>query len=195
MTRTSGISMLSAAATSASQARNLVNDSATQLQIEESERATLQTTLDSRPINTKRKYEGYQKEFVLWCHDKHFCDGSTVTKGKLHLFLSKQVVGRESKKKKGTTVRGSTVCGYANAVVDLYSQQVALRVNSNEHPRSAQVKQLLRNVQAKSTEIKKKNYQDRGVGSLLDGYHSELQFRQICDSFFCLMIYADALRF
>eukprot|EP00644_Phytophthora_capsici_P012460 jgi/Phyca11/121723/e_gw1.46.283.1 len=68
------------------------------MQIEESEQATLQTALDASPANTKRKYEGYQKEFVEWCNQNSFRDGSTVTKGKLHLFLSEQVVGRESKK-------------------------------------------------------------------------------------------------
>ncbi|POM81218.1 Hypothetical protein PHPALM_844 [Phytophthora palmivora] len=156
------------------------------MEIEESELATLQTTLSSRPLNTKRKYEGYQNEFVKRCSEKHFRDGSTVTKGKLHLFLSDQVVGRESKKKKGHIVGGSTVCGYVNAIVDLYNQQVALRINSNGHPRSAQVKQLIKNVQAQATERKKRNYQDRGVGSLLDGFHSEAEFKLICDTFFLL---------
>lgn len=163
-----------------------VGDSAIQMQIEESERATLQTTLNSRPVNTRRKYEGYQKEFVEWCSKHNFCDGSTVTKGKLHLFLSEQVVGRESKKTKGKIVGSSTVCGYVNAIVDLYNQQVGLRTNSNEHPRSAQVKQLIKNVQAAATETRKKNYQDRGIGSLLDGYHSAGQFREICDAFLTL---------
>ncbi|OWZ22006.1 hypothetical protein PHMEG_0003350 [Phytophthora megakarya] len=107
-----------------------------------------------------------------------FCDGGTVTKGKLHLFLTERVVGRESKKKKGSIIGGSTVCGYVNAIVDLYNQQVALRINSTEHPRSPQVKQLIRNPRQQ-----KPNYQDRGVGFLLDGYQSEVQFRQICDSF------------
>lgn len=45
------------------------------------------------------------------------------------------------------------------------------------------MKQLIRNVQAQTTQTKKKNYQDRGVDSLLDGYHSELQFQHICDAF------------
>ena len=58
-----------------------------------------------------------------------------------------------------------------------------LRANSNEHPRSAQVKQLIKNVQAMATATRKSNYQDRGIGSLLDGYHSADQFQQICDAF------------
>ncbi|EGZ05285.1 hypothetical protein PHYSODRAFT_348623 [Phytophthora sojae] len=187
MGRKSGISIRSyAAATAASGQGQQADDSAVQMQIEASERATLQATLDTRPINTKRKYETYQTEFQSWCSEKQFCDGATATKGKLHLFLTEQVVGRESKKKKGTFVGGSTVCGYVNAIVDLDNQQVALKINSNAHPRSAQVKQLIKNVQAQTTETRNKNYQDRGVGSLLDGYHSEEQFRQICDTFFLL---------
>lgn len=124
------------------------------MEIEASERATLLSTLATRPINTKRKYDGYQKGFIEWCSSKRFCDGGTITKGKLHLFLSEEAVGRESKKKKGKVVGGSTVCRYVNAVVDLYNQQVAPRVNSNEHPRSTQVKQLIKNIQAIATEPK-----------------------------------------
>ncbi|KAG3175360.1 hypothetical protein PC128_g17792 [Phytophthora cactorum] len=60
------------------------------MQMEESERATLQSTLNARPINTKKKYEGYQKEFVEWCNEKVFLDGATVTKSKLHLFLTEE---------------------------------------------------------------------------------------------------------
>lgn len=179
-----GVSIGAYAAAAQASHNASTNDSALQMEIEESERATLQATLNTRPGNTKRKYESYQKQFVEWCSEKGYRDGSTVTKGKLHLFLTEQVVGRESKKKKGKIVGGSTVCGYVNAVVDLYNQQVALHINANEHPRSAHVKQLIKNVQAQATETKKKNYQDHGVGSLLDGYYSEAQFRQICDSFF-----------
>ncbi|OWY94258.1 hypothetical protein PHMEG_00036065 [Phytophthora megakarya] len=171
MPKKSGISLGSFATASSTTAIQLLgDDSAVHVQIEESERETLRTTLSSRPVNTKRKYEGYQRDFMEWCCGKKFCDGSTVTKGKLHLFLSERVVGRESKKKKG-------------AVVD--RQYVALRVNSNDHPRSPQVKQLIRIVQAQTAHTKKKNYQDRGIGigSLLDGYHSEMQFQQICDTF------------
>ncbi|OWZ17641.1 hypothetical protein PHMEG_0008395 [Phytophthora megakarya] len=190
MSRKTGISVRSyaEATLSATRSQQQPSDSAVQMQMEESERATLCTTLNTRPVSTKRKYEGYQSEFVDWCNEHHFCDGGTVTKGKLHLFLTERVVGHESKKKrkKGSIIGGSTVCGYVDAVVDLYNQQVAFRVNSNDHPRFPQVKQLIKNAQAQATATKKQNYQDRGVGSLLDGYHSEAQFRQICDAFFDL---------
>lgn len=107
------------------------------MEIEASERATLLSTLATRPINTKRKYDGYQKGFIEWCSSKRFCDGGTITKGKLHLFLSEEAVGRESKKKKGKVVGGSTVCRYVNAVVDLYNQQVAPPTNIHARLKSS----------------------------------------------------------
>ncbi|OWZ10154.1 hypothetical protein PHMEG_00017042 [Phytophthora megakarya] len=54
------------------------------------------------------------------------------------------------------TIGGSTVCGYTNTI----------------HPRTPAVKQLVKNVQTQTTATKKKNYEDRGIGSLLDGYSS-----------------------
>ncbi|OWZ20501.1 hypothetical protein PHMEG_0005058 [Phytophthora megakarya] len=122
-----------------------------QFEIEESEKATIQTTLDSRPVNTKRKYEAYQTEFLQWCEGRHFRDRDTVTGGKLHLFLSTTIIGRKSKKNSSKMVGSSTVCGYANVIVDLYNVHVTLRTNSNPHPRTASVKQLIKNVQAQST--------------------------------------------
>ncbi|POM65799.1 LOW QUALITY PROTEIN: Hypothetical protein PHPALM_18431 [Phytophthora palmivora] len=155
MVKPSGVSIRAHASASSTHDRiPQLRDSNVQMQIEESERATLQTTLDCRPSNTKRKYEGYQKDFVAWCDEHHFCDGSTVTKGKLHLFLSEEVVGIE---KKGNIVGGSTVCGYVNAIVDLYNQQVAIHINSNKHPRPPQVKQLIKNVQTQTTATPKKS--------------------------------------
>ncbi|ETM30873.1 hypothetical protein L914_21452, partial [Phytophthora nicotianae] len=55
------------------------NDSSARMHIEESELATLPTSFNDRPTNTKRKYESYQTEFKEWYIQKHFCDGVTVT--------------------------------------------------------------------------------------------------------------------
>lgn len=70
----------------------------------------------------------------------------------------------------------SIVCGYANAIVDLNSQQTNLYTNTHPHPRDATVTQLLRNVQQQTTATRKQNYTDRGTGSLLDGCQSTQQF-------------------
>ncbi|OWZ22663.1 hypothetical protein PHMEG_0002577 [Phytophthora megakarya] len=138
----------------------------TQLEIDESERATIQTTLKTRPINTKRKYDAYQKEYIQWCTAREFRVRGTVTGGKLNLFLSSMVIGRKSTMNSEKSIGGSTACGYTNAIVDLYKQQVALRTNSNQHPRTPAVKQLIKNVQMQTTATKEKNYEDRGIGSL-----------------------------
>ncbi|GMF64839.1 unnamed protein product [Phytophthora lilii] len=155
MAKKSGVSIRSAAgATRLNAQRDQSTDSAIQLRIEESERATLCSTLNNRPINTERWYEGYQNEFVEWCNGHSFCGGGTVTKGKLHLFLTEQAVGRESKKQKIVIVGGSTVCGYVNAVVDMCNQQVALRDNSNEQPGSPS--QAIDNERARPDHISEK---------------------------------------
>ncbi|OWZ17422.1 hypothetical protein PHMEG_0008638 [Phytophthora megakarya] len=117
------------------------HDCSVQFEIDESERGTIQTTLDSRLVNTKRN----SVKVVIF------------------------EIGTESKKTNDKTVGGSTVCGYVNAIVDLYNEQVTLRTNSNPHPRTTSVKQPIKNVQAQSTATRKRNYEDRGIGSLLDG--------------------------
>ncbi|KAF1333318.1 hypothetical protein FI667_g3058, partial [Globisporangium splendens] len=68
MAKKTGISIRSYAATMACRSPLAgIGASALQMEVEESERATVQTTLDSRPANTKRKYEGYQNEFLDCC--------------------------------------------------------------------------------------------------------------------------------
>lgn len=155
-----------------------------QVDIERSVLNTVRTTTDKRPNNTKRKYDVYQAEFTRWCTEKQFPDHATVTGGKLHLFLSEQVVGRVSKKKKSNDIIGiCTACGYTNAIIDLHTQQSNLGMNSHPHPRNKSVKQLLQNIQKETTATKKKNYTDRGIGSLLDGYQSTSQFVDISMKF------------
>ncbi|OWZ00671.1 hypothetical protein PHMEG_00028089 [Phytophthora megakarya] len=70
-----------------------------------------------------------------------------------------------------------------NAIVDLYNEQVVLRRNSNQRPQTPAVKQLIKNAQTETTATKKKNYEGRGIGSVLDGYSSAAQFQQICNTF------------
>jgi hypothetical protein len=159
-------------------------DGNSQLDIDSSVFETVKETLEKRPDSTSRKYGTYQREYIEWCNNKRFPDQDTVTCGKLHLYLQQEVVGRSSKINKEKRIGHQTVCGYVNAIVDLYNQQVSLRRNSNPHPRSNAVKLLLSNIKSETTKIKKQNYQDRGIGTLLDGYQSTEQFASICECFF-----------
>ncbi|KAG3201352.1 hypothetical protein PC128_g3970 [Phytophthora cactorum] len=126
MALSSGLSIRSCAAAAAAAASTLTptqaeHECTVQYEIEESERATIKTALDSRPVNTKRKYDRYQNKCVQWCSGRNFRDHDTVSGGKLHLFLSSTVIGRKSKKNKDKTMGGSTVCGNVNAIVNLYN--------------------------------------------------------------------------
>ena len=66
----------------------------------------------------------------------------------------------------------------------MYNQQRALHMNQHPHPRTDTVKKLIKNAQSERTVTRRKNYEDRGVGSLLDGYHSQDEFIALTDNFF-----------
>jgi hypothetical protein len=72
---------------------------------------------------------------------------------------------------------------YANAIVDLYNQQVFHNVNSNPHPRSKNVTLLLKNYSADTAKLKRENYDDRATGTLLDGYTSTDTLKDIANAF------------
>ena len=93
----------------------------------------------------------------------------TVTGEKLHLFLDQVVVGRNRRSGAGS-IGLSSVSQYAAAIVDLYKEQQQLRINAHPHPRNAAVNALLRNVEMESRSLARRNYDDRGAGTILDGY-------------------------
>ncbi|OWZ09796.1 LOW QUALITY PROTEIN: hypothetical protein PHMEG_00017445 [Phytophthora megakarya] len=180
MPRKTGISIRSyaEATLSATRSQQQPSDSAEKMQIEESERATLCTTLNTRPVSTKRKYEGYQSELGDWCNEHHFCDGGTVTKGKLHLFLTERVV--TSPKRKNARLLEDRLS------VDMSMRSSICIISKSHYESTPMIILSPPKPQAQATATTSQNYQDRGVGSLLDGYHSEAQFRQICGAFFDL---------
>lgn len=61
---------------------------------------------------------------------------------------------------------------YLAAIVDLYQQQVNLKVNSYPHPRKACIR-LLENMKFNDERLRRSEFQDRGLGTLIDGYTSE----------------------
>ena len=54
------------------------------------------------------------------------------------------------------------------AIVDLYQQQVKQKVNSHPHPRNACI-QLLDNMKLNDERTRREEFQDRGLGTLIDG--------------------------
>ncbi|OWZ05734.1 hypothetical protein PHMEG_00022115 [Phytophthora megakarya] len=87
MGRRSGMSICSYAAECSKDVSSTTSTTvevALQNEIDDSERITVQATLDTRPFNTKRKYEENQREFVEWCLIRQFRDRDTVTNANTH---------------------------------------------------------------------------------------------------------------
>jgi hypothetical protein len=161
------------------------------VQMTEAIHRTHTRAIELRSTNTTKTYLARQNEFKSWCIEKNFPEDTrcTVTGPKLHLFLVEKVIGRSSRKRgrDGTSadriVGKSTVEAYASAIVDLYSFQCRLGINSHPHPRDADVQALLKNTHYERERIRRANYDDRGIGTILDGYSTLQQIGEIADHF------------
>jgi len=149
-----------------------------EVQMDLSVARTYAQTSEHRPKNTDRAYKRRQEEFKKWCEEKGYPveTRTTVTGPKLHLFLEERVLNQPWKKQKAGAeqrhVGIATLGAYIAAITDLYQKQVALKVNSNGHPRTDAIKELLRNAHYDEGQKKRKEYVDRGIGTHLDGYSS-----------------------
>ncbi|ETK91048.1 hypothetical protein F441_23107 [Phytophthora nicotianae CJ01A1] len=144
-----------------------------QVELEESAHATLDRCIAARPANTTRAYAPKQREYKSWCDRKGFQEATRyqVTASKLYLFLQEEVVDRNVRvKNRKRKVGVATVEMYVNAISDLYSDQQSRGANSHPHPRNSLIKVLLSSLKREKHMKDKKEYVDRGVGSLLDGY-------------------------
>ncbi|KAJ8525047.1 hypothetical protein ON010_g16068 [Phytophthora cinnamomi] len=130
---------------------------ALQVELEESAHATLD----------------HSKKFKVWRNRKGFHETTRyqVTAEKMHLFLQEEVVDRNVRTK-GSDRKISAVIVemYVNAISDLYSDQQSRGANTHPHPRNSLTKALLISLEREKHENNKREYGDRGVGSLLDGY-------------------------
>lgn len=70
------------------------------------------------------------------------------------------------------------------AVVKLYELQRSKRMNSNLHPRTSAVKDVLDTLQREKAEQKRRDFIDRGIGTLQDGYKTEKEFEMVLNYFF-----------
>ena len=58
-----------------------------------------------------------------------------------------------------------------------------MKMNSHPDPRDANVKLLLKNAEYDTQQLRKANFVDRGIGTLLDGYTTTEQMAQLADVF------------
>lgn len=84
----------------------------------------------------------------------------------------KRIPGRDQVEEK----RGLATCKlYVAAVTDLYSMQVALKINSNPHPRKNKIiTDLIKSIASSEHERNKKAFTDRGRDGPNDGVKGKL---------------------
>ncbi|ETP36757.1 hypothetical protein F442_15373 [Phytophthora nicotianae P10297] len=68
-------------------------------------------------------------------------------------------------------------------MVDLWKQQARAKINSHPSPRDDAVTALLKLTQYEEDNRKRKNYEDRGADTLLDGYTATEQIQQVASYF------------
>ncbi|KAK1935346.1 hypothetical protein P3T76_010571 [Phytophthora citrophthora] len=91
----------------------------------------------------------------------------------MHLFLQEEVVDRQVRTKSSDRkVSVATVEMYVNAISDLYSDQQSRGANSHPHPRNNLIKALLTSLKREKHVKYKRDYADRGIGTLRDGYYT-----------------------
>jgi hypothetical protein len=140
----------------------------------------------ARPKNTTKSYTKAQKEWVEFCKERGFADGEMVTEEKLVYFLEKTVLKRPIQSSRYLNARTAGdgapivqtlgiagVKNYVNSIVDHWSWQQALGVNSHKNPRGHLVRALLKAHNATEDARKRKEYVDRGLHTLQDGYTKE----------------------
>ncbi|POM81414.1 Hypothetical protein PHPALM_617, partial [Phytophthora palmivora] len=143
------------------------------VELEESANATLDRCRGARPVNTTRAYAPKLREFNVWCDRKGFHEITRyqVTTSQINLFLQEDVVDRKTRVKGSDRKVGvRTVEMYVNAKSDLYNDQQSRGANAHPHTRNSLIKALLGSLKREMHEKNKREYADRGIGSLLNRY-------------------------
>ncbi|SAL97782.1 hypothetical protein [Absidia glauca] len=133
-----------------------------------------------RPVNTEKTYKNKQLEFLSWCEHlpEPAVSRSLVSGSKLNFFLQQKVRGRKHKRQADKVIKYPTVCLYAAAIIDLYHQQKRAGANSNDDPRPY-IKDLLKTIRTQEFAASRANMDDRGEGTLADGYTTNDQVANV----------------
>ena len=86
--------------------------------------------------------------------------------------------------RKGKPVGPSVVKIEIASIVNLYEEQRAMNMNSNLHPRTKFVKDLVKSLEMEKADRKRKDFVDRGIGTLQDGYKTVEEFERVMSYFF-----------
>ncbi|KAI9326589.1 hypothetical protein BD770DRAFT_432816, partial [Pilaira anomala] len=174
--------------------------SSSRARVEMEMRESMQRTTQARPLNTSKAYDPKIAEFRAWCdykfHYQPLEQRYIVTGEKAHYFLDDAVKGRISRHKRKATenqeseeglpcrrIRFATLNQYGAALVHLWKQQSLMNINSNPHPRQA-ITGLLEMALLEEEQIRKDNYVDRGIGTIMDGYTTTDQIASLVSFYF-----------
>jgi hypothetical protein len=142
----------------------------------------------SRPNTSKQTWNGYQRDFLAWCHKKNYAN-DIVTEGKLNLFLT-EIKGRPTNKRgrkrkaaqsvdistentdSNTTqpnpIGSQSYKAYATAIMNLWKQQFANKRTSQLPIRPPCIRYLLQERQRDEVATANAAYVDRGAGTLAE---------------------------
>ena len=90
----------------------------------------------------------------------------------------------KGKNENSKTIGYSTVRQYGTACIDLYKQQKSWNMNANPHPRDCPALNVLFNsVKLDESKKRQENFEDRGIGTIQDGYSSVEELTRIANYF------------
>ncbi len=105
------------------------------------------------------------------------------------IFLRTQVVGRKAKVQRKNAPEGvsqkvgiQTVRNYVSAAVNLWQQQTTAGSNSFPNPGGHVIKKYLKFIQTKEFLRRRKNFEDRAIGSMVDGYKDQNAFQSLINA-------------
>lgn len=90
--------------------------------------------------------------------------------------------GDDAEQDQISPIKYSTVRGYKTALIDLWFYQSSRSRNPHPHPNGSALQALLKDKQRSQTATKKANFEDRGQGTIADGYDTS-GLRRIVDEF------------
>lgn len=70
--------------------------------------------------------------------------------------------------------------GWISPILDLYKHQISLKLHNNTHPRGSAVAGLLEQRKKLHDQLRREAFEDRAVGTVLDGY-TPSQFQEACE--------------
>src|SRR6266498_1521407 len=133
-----------------------------------------QITNPPKKKKNKRKYKRKNKEIE---------DNKSSSSSKKNLQETKQKLAEDTTdaidetlndQPDNTPLKYNSAREYINAIINLYNQQIALKLHEYPNPRGFGVRGHLKNLQASTHARVRAHHKDRAIGTILDSYTPEI---------------------